>query len=378
MGEASGSRSLHDMRALTKNKGIVGLDLEAASVAATEVHLNGSPRVVGAGILKLPPGVVREGEVTDGDALAAALKQLFAENRLAKTVRLGIANQRVVVRTLRFPVIEKASELETAIRFQAQDQIPMPLEQAVLEHQVIGRSTSETGEATMDVVVVAARRDTITPLVGAMRKAGLKPIGIDVSAFGMIRALAGEAGVTEPGVAHSYEERMANPEVQEPAALYCNLGDVTNLAVAQGSTCLFTRVSQFGMAGIGQRLAERCGLTLEHATQWLAHVGLVNPLEHIDGDPEIVSAAREALGEGASKLVDELRLSLEYYGAQEGALTVESVVACGTGTTIPGIVERIERELGLRIVAPNVEALAHLDPAAAARLILPYGLAIEG
>ena len=76
-------------------------------------------------------------------------------------------------------------------------------------------------------------------------------------------------------------------------------------------------------------------------------------LEEVEGDRETVAAAREALAEGAAKLADELRLSLEFYRTQEGAANVEGVVACGPGSTIPGLAERLERELGQRFeVAP--------------------------
>lgn len=369
------------MVTIGKSKGLVGVDIEAGSIAATEIQANGSIRVVGAGVHRLPPGAVREGEVTDPDALAAALKEMFATNRFSKTVRLGLANQQVVVRAVRFPALDKRDEFESAVRFQAQEHIPMPLDQAVLEYQVVGRSTGENGEAFMDVVLVAARREMISSLVGTMRKAGLRPMGIDLSAFAMIRALAREVNAGEEAMMPSYEERMAAPEGAEPvvlpATLYCNFGDVTNLAVARGSSCLFTRVSQFGVEGIAQRLAERRALTLDHARQWLDHVGLVAPVESIEGDPETVLGAREVLDEGAAKLVDELRLSLDYYGAQEGAVAVQVIAACGAGTTIPGLTERVERELGMAVVTPRPPALGHLDPSSAARLTLAYGLALE-
>jgi type IV pilus assembly protein PilM len=365
---------------LTNKKGLVGLDLEAGTIAATEVHMNGGARVTGGGVVHLPSGAVREGEVADQELLTDALKQLFSENKLGKEVRLGIANQRVVVRTLQLPAIESEKELETAIRFQAHDQMPMPLEQAMLDYQVVGRSTGENGEPTVDVVVVAARKDMLSPLIRAMRRAGLKPMGIDLSAFGMVRALVRESGTLQ--TVASYEERIAATgvpsEVPLPSALYCSLGDGTNLAIARGTTCVFTRVSQFGIEGIAQRLAERRALTLEHARQWLTHVGLTQPLDAIEGDPETVAAARGALDEGATKLVDEMRLSLEYYGAQAGASAVERVVACGGGAAIPGLVERIERDLGLAVVAPTPQPLAHLEPVTAARLTLSYGLAVEG
>ena len=121
-----------------KSKSIVGLDIEAGSIAATEVRSNGSVEVIGHGILPLPAGVFREGEVADADALGDAIKELFAEHKLSRNVRLGIANQRVAVRSMKLPAIEDHDELETAIRFQAQDHIPMPLEQSVLDWQVTG------------------------------------------------------------------------------------------------------------------------------------------------------------------------------------------------------------------------------------------------
>jgi type IV pilus assembly protein PilM len=336
--------------------------------------------VTGTGIVRLDSGVFREGEITDPVALTEALKELFSNHKLGKSVRLGIANQRVAVRALRLPFIEDEDELATAIRFQAQDHVPMPLEHAVLDYEVISRSAGEGGERSMEVVAVAARRDMIEAMLSSMREAGLRPVGIDLSAFGMIRALARQNGSLGNGAPASYEDRVgqepAESAAMTPATLYCSFGDVTNLAVARGSACLFTRISGFGVEGIAQRLAERQGLTLEHARQWLPHVGLDEPVEQIEGDRETVEAAREALADGASKLADELRMSLDYYRAQEGAANIETVVACGPGSIIPGLVQRLERELGQRFEVGHPPALSHLDGASAARLTLSYGLAL--
>ena len=363
-----------------KNKSIVGLDVEAGSIAATEVRINGSVEVSKTGVVALEPGVFREGEVSDLDALTDALKRLFSQHKLGKSVRLGIASQRIAVRTLQLPLIEDEDELETAVRFQAQDHIPMPLEQAVLDYEVVSRFGGEGSERRMDVVAVAARRDMVDALLGVLRGAGLRPVGIDLSAFGMIRALDGVVS-PQAATAPSYEERAdqhdSSTAQMVPAMLYCNFGDVTNLAVARGSTCMFTRISPFGLEGIAQRLAERRGLTLVDARQWLSHVGLERPTDEIEGDRETVEQTREALAEGAAKLADELRLSLEFYGTQEGAANVEGVVACGPGSLIQGLVERLERELGQPFRVARPPALSHLDDASAARLTLSYGLALE-
>ena len=374
-----------------KAKSIVGLDIETGSVAATEVRVNGTTEVVGGGVMPLGPGVFREGEVVDSEALGLAIKELVAQEKLSRDVRVGIANQRVAVRSMRLPAIDNRDELETAIRFQAQDHIPMPLDQSVLDWQVVGHSQDDNGERKVDVVAVAARRDMIAQLLEALKVAGVRPIGIDHSAFGMIRALVREIGSpVGPGQfvsAPAYEERVsahaqgapgaAYAENLAPAKLFCNLGDVTNLAVARGSSCLFTRIASFGVEGIAQKLAERRRLTVDHSRQWLVHVGLEQPVESIEGDPEHVSAARECLADGAARLADELRVSMDSYAAQEGAVPIEGIVVCGPGTRIPGMVERLQRSLGHAFSTARPRALGHLDEAAAVRQTLSFGLALE-
>src|SRR5215218_868412 len=179
---------------LTRKKkptAVAGLDIEAGSIAATEVEINGAIQVKGSAIASLPPDVFHDGEVVNPDALADSLKALFATHKISKRVRIGIGNQQVIVRTVRLPVIEDAKEMEAAVRFQAQEQMPMPLDQAVLEHQVVGGVAAEEGAAPqIDVVLIAARREMINSFVRPLRRAGLEPVGVDLSAFGMIRALA--------------------------------------------------------------------------------------------------------------------------------------------------------------------------------------------
>lgn len=363
-----------------KTGGLVGLDIEAGSVAAAEVRANGSVQVAAAAVEPLAAGAFREGEVADPDSIAEALKSLFSRHKLSKQVRLGVGNQRVVVRTVRLPAIENPNELDAAIRFQAQEQIPMPLDQAVLEHQVVGGVPAEEGSVPqIDVVVVAARRDMIASFVEPIRRAGLEPIGIDLSAFGMIRALAGvgaPSGAAEEG-GEDGEQAGDMPARPQEAVLYCNVGDVMNLAVARGRACLFTRVSNVGLEGIAVRLATERELSAEHATEWLTHVGLETPLAEIEGDAETVSGARRLLEEGVTGLVDELRLSLDYYAAQESAVPAARVVLAGPGSAIPGLAERMGGRLGLPISVSRPAALSEYDETTAARLTLPYGLALE-
>ncbi len=351
------------------NGPVVGLEIEAGSIGATEIVANGSVRVSAAAVQALPPEAFSDGEVRDPDAVAAALSALFGAHKLSRRVRLGIANQRVVVRTVRLPAIDDPDELGSAVRFSAQEQIAMPLDQAVIDHRVVGGVPAiEGAPPQIDVLVVAARRDMISATLKPLRDAGLEPVGVDLSAFGMIRAL-GHLGATAPA---------PEGEIPEPrATLYCGIGDVTNLAIAKGRSCLFARVSPAGLDDIAGSLASAAQLSPEHALLWLNHVGLAAPVEQVEGDPAVVARARQALEIGADALLDELRLSIDFYGAQEAAVPIERVVVCGPGGAIPGLAERMEPSLGMPILVGTPEPLAGYDAASAARLTLPYGLALE-
>jgi len=347
--------------------GLVGLELETDSISAVEIHTNGSPQLTASAIGPLAAGAVDDGEVADRDAVAAGLRSLFSTHKLSRRVRLGIANQRVVVRTLRLPAIEDPKELAAAVRFTAQEQIPMPIDEAILDHRVVGGAPASEGmPPQLDVVVVAARAGMIDSWLEVMHAADLEPIGIDLSAFGLIRALGDLPQVDG-----------ATPTKVTTATLYCNIGDVTNLAVARGHACLFTRVSPVGLEDVVTSLEGATGLSREHAQQWINYVGLAQPPELIEGDREMITRVRTALENGASALLDELRLSLDFYSAQEGAVPIERIILSGPGSIVPGLAAWMEPALHLPIETRRPAALSGLDASAAARLTLSYGLALE-
>lgn len=349
-----------------KTASTVGVDLDAGSIAAAEPSADGSP--LRAAIEPLRAGAFSGGEIVDVDAVSGALEELFSRDKLSKHVRLAVASQGVAFRTLRLPLIENPDQLKSAVRFQAQEQIPMPLDSAVLDHQVIAAHVGDDGNRQIDVAVVAARRETVDALLRAARGAGLDPVGIDLAAFGMIRALAADSAGPASG-----------PEAEEyrPATLYCSLAGITNLAIAREYGCLFSRVAQFSVRGIAEELAASTGLELEHAEQWLVHTGLEAPQEQIEGDPTAVAAARAALESNVGRLADELRLSLDYYGSQEGADPVGGIVLCGWGSAIPGLPERLSVTLGREVSVHRPAALSGMADHEAARLTLPYGIALE-
>jgi len=203
---------------------------------------------------------------------------------------------------------------------------------------------------------VAARRDMVARVATAVRAAGLRPEGIDLSAFAMIRAL--------------HRGDVAGEHV-----LYLTVGGLTNLAVARGTTCQFTRASGGGVESIAVELAETCRLTLEHARAWLEHVGLQNAVEDVEGEVQIVTTARRLLLDGVRRIAAEIRNSLDFHAAQGGDGLVSRAILAGPASAIPGFEAGLSSELGLPVTIGAVDgAPAGLS---GGRLAVAAGLATE-
>jgi type IV pilus assembly protein PilM len=370
------------MGLLKSKKSVVGLDIEPGFVAAAEFTNGQGLTMTRAATDVLQPGLFHDGEVVDVDGLAEHLKVFFSERKLSRNIRLGVANQRVAVRVLELPAIESDDELDAAVRFKAQEELPMPLDQAVLDHRVLERFSREGG-TYIRVLVVAVRRETVEQLLSAVRKAGLSPELVDLSAFALVRSLY--APTHQPAAMPSAEQNGEADNagvVTLPGTLYCYVGGLTNLAIATGSTCLFNRVLPNGFESMASTLAERRGLTLDHSRQWLRHVGLERGIENIEGEPEIVSEAREVMLQATHRIADEVRLSLEYYeGSVPDAHKVERMVVAGPAIAIPGFPATLAAELGLTFETRslgqvNVEP-GVLDEVDSSQLTVAAGLALD-
>jgi type IV pilus assembly protein PilM len=262
---------------------VVGLDVQPGLVAAVKARVNGHILAERAAAQPLDADTVREGEVVDVEALSHALRELFADGTLGKRVRVGIANQRTVMRTLDLPPVSDRKELAAAVRFQAQDQVPMPLSNAVLDFHPLGLIDTPAG-SRQRVVLVAAQRDMVERLLAAVRGAGLIAEGVDLSAFALIRSLY------DPSEAPNTDR-----------VLYLNVDGLANLAIADGTTCRFTRVIGGGVEAMASELAARRSISLESARALLASVDLSVPAA-----PEPAGLAQEPAPAPAPDVVGDL------------------------------------------------------------------------
>jgi type IV pilus assembly protein PilM len=290
----------------------------------------------------------------------------------------------------------------------------MPLNNAVLDFHPLGVIDTPNGPRQR-VVLVAAQRDMIERLLSAVRGAGLRPEGIDLSAFAMIRSLY-----------------RAEPEGAS-RVLYLNVDGLTNLAIAEGHVCRFTRVVGGGLEGMASDIAERRGIALTEARELLSAVDLNEqpeaplppaadaaaeqaPPAKTDDQPtaegdapvsdeeheareremsyeEMVAApqtsetaeqptvddsdVRTVLERGIHDIAGEVRNSLDFHRSQDGGGEVTRIVLSGSALDLPGFTEALQSHLRVSVEAQTVGlANSRLDGGVSThRLAVAAGLA---
>ncbi len=299
---------------------------------------------------------------SETQAPAQAIAQLWRRTKLrAKEAIVGIANQRVVVRQVDLPFLEER-EFRTALRFQAADYIPMPVDEAQLDFIVLADYVTDNQEHMMRVLLVAAATEMVESFVDTVSAAGVDPVGVDLIPFAIARAVSpvarGESGV---GGSEAIVDVGAG---------------ITNIVVHHNGEPRFVRILLVGGDDATTSIAELQDVTFEEAE------ALKFDLSTGVGSDEVKRILRLQV----DALVEEIRGSLDYYLSQEDSEPIVSILLTGGGSLTPGLAERMEETFRTPIVraAPLAEVnaaksglteeqIAQVQPVSAAAIGLALG-----
>ena len=339
----------------------IGVDIGSRTIAVAEVKGGrGATSVTNFGGVELPSDVVREGEILDPAAVAEALRELVGTAKISgKKVWLGIANQRVVVRQVDLPAMDE-KELRASLRYQVQEYIPIPVEEAELDVHIVSNYTADDGAQMQRLLLVAGHRDMISAHVDAATAAGLKPIGVDLNPFAVLRAMGDESQLEQ-----------GNQVLVDAGA------GVTNIVVHEQGIPTFVRILVMGSDQITDALASGLSVSREEA-EAAKRSAIVGSTADVAG--RIVT-------EQADAFVDEVRSSLDYYQAQTGSSRLSGVVLTGGGALLAGLSDRLASSVRLPVEVGNPfarwnatdtvyseEDLAGVGPS----LVTAIGLALGG
>jgi type IV pilus assembly protein PilM len=322
----------------------IALDIGGSSLVAIEVTGSADRlKLRGCWEWPLSEGLVVDGEIVDGDLFARELRAFAYQAKLrGRTVQVAVSNQKVIVRNVDMPDMTE-DELRGAIEFQAQDFIPIPVDEAVLDFLVVGKKESD-GASRQEVLLVAAQKGMIGAFYGAIKQAGLKVAGIDVSSMALVRALVPPASflaeASETGVCRGIADISSS---------------VSTLVVAVDNVVKFTRVINFSSERFARILCEQRGIPMSDAHSLAQRIGLSGPIP-VDGDlypDEVVASTQERLGEAASELSEEIRRSLHYYQGQEQMAPLTELILSGRGALVKNLDHHLSEALNMPVAIGN-------------------------
>jgi type IV pilus assembly protein PilM len=358
------------VRGVKGAKGITGLKIGASQLAAARVSNNGSAELLQVAREPLAPGIVVGGELRDPDALAEALKDFFAKNGLPKRgVRLGLANNRIGVRTFEISGITDPKQLGNAVRFRAQEALPIPIDEAVLDYQVLGEGVDEEGNPTQRILLVVAYRELIDRYVDACKKAGIILSGIDLEAFALLRALQ----APQDGVGSDPSAALVAVAIGHERSTF---------AVSDGRVCEFTRVLDWGGSALNVAIARAIDAAPSEVEGFKRALALTDEMVPDGLNADQAKKAREAIRRAIQNFARELVSSLQYYQNQPGSLGIGEIVLTGGTAHLPGISGELERMIGVRVRVGDPLARMKVskkvgEPEQIGSLAVAIGLGIE-
>ncbi|HHW42814.1 MAG TPA: pilus assembly protein PilM, partial [Desulfotomaculum sp.] len=260
--------SLRDL--FNRNKDFIGLEVDAGEIRAVELTPEGEGfRVVASAVLPGPE--LGPGGVPDEKSLAEALQELSDRGDFSARQVVSVLPGTVVIERLVHLPSMPARELEAAVRWEAEQLIPVPLDNMILRHVILGESTGT--EKKLDVLVAAAPQDSVYRFHQAFAAAGLTLAALDLPALALWRFFCG------PGKSGWCQDRQIIADIN---------ATVTRCVVVEGGRLLFTRTVPVGCREIGL-----------YPSVTPAGVILHNAGEQITGDGDAGESGMQA-GKGAA------------------------------------------------------------------------------
>ena len=308
-------------------KALVGLDIGSSAVKAVELSAVGKGyKVTAFGSEAVPPDSIVDGAIIDGGAVADAIRRLF-DGRSIKTKQVvaSLSGNAVIVKKISLPIMT-AAELAESIYWEAEQYIPFDIQDVNLDYQIVDNGAGG-GKGTMEVLLVAAKKEKIADYTGVITQAGRTALVVDVDAFALQNAYEANYGV-EP----------------EAVIVLLNAGaSATHINILNGDQSVFTRDLSIGGNAYTEALQKELNLPFDLADQ-LKRGLAVEGMTFDDARP-VLRAVTE-------NVMLEIQKTFDFFKATAASDRIDRIMLSGGASRAEGFTEMLAE----RFTAP-IEAL---------------------
>lgn len=335
----------------------VGIDIGSKTIKIVELSRDASSWKLNASGVVGYQGVTPEyaKDETELTALAQAIKKLHKEaNISSKEVSVALPEPQVFTRTIKFPPLTD-QEIASAVKWEAEQYIPIPIAEAIVQHQVIERRESATPPEVV-VLLVAAPRKLVEVYVKVLQMAGLTTVGVETELMALTRALA---------------------PIDQTVMLVDFGARSTDIAIAKGGQLSFSRTIPTAGEAFTRAVAQSLGIEMQQAEEYKRAYGL--------SAAQLEGKIKGALDPVYMIVIDEMKKAIHFYQSEEKGEVPKSIILSGGTSGMPQGLSLISKTMGAEVVIGNPFAKISVD-ASVAKTLAPYaplyaiavGLALRG
>jgi type IV pilus assembly protein PilM len=307
-----------------RSKGLVGLDIGSSAVKAVELAAAGkSYRVVAYASEAMAPDSIVDGAIIDGAGVADTIRRVF--DRLGtktKDVAASLSGNAVIVKKISLPQMTEA-ELAESIKWEAEQYIPFDIQDVNLDYQIV-RGNDGGAANSMDVLLVAAKKEKIADYTGVIAQAGRVPVVVDVDAFAMQNAFEANYDA-DPGA----------------VTALMNMGaSAININIVTGPASIFTRDVSIGGNAYTEAVQREFNLTYERAEQ--AKRGAPAGDERAEDIEAVLRAVSD-------NVLLEIQKTFDFYRSTAASDRLDRVMLCGGAARVQGFAGALADRFGLPV-----------------------------
>lgn len=306
-----------------KDKPLFGLDIGFSTVKAMQLDSSGKQhRLVGYGIGAFDSKAIEDGVIIDHTSVAKSMVELFDKHIIGeintRRVALAIPASRTFTRTINLPPI-KDDEITEAVKLEAEQYIPMPIEELYLDHIIINRDDKGT-----EVLAVATPKKIVDSQMQLVRMLGLEPIGFDTSILAAARV---------------FEKQDEHNDI--PAVLI-DFGSMSADITVHDKTVIVTGTIPHGGDIFTDLIAKKLGVSREESHVIKTKYGIGKSKKQ----PEILEVLKPAI----DQLAKEIRRMIRYHEERSGSQQkIGQIIAMGGGANMPGLSDYLTNVIRLPV-----------------------------
>ena len=302
-----------------KAKTVIGLDIGSSAVKAVELKPSGKGyRVTAFAAEPVPPDAIVDGAIIDAGSVADAIRRVFDGNKAFKTkeVCASLSGNAVIVKKITLPVMTQ-NELSESIYWEAEQYIPFDIQDVNLDYQILDPGTGADARGSMDVLLVAAKKEKIADYTSVISQSGRTAVIVDVDAFALQNAFEVNYGLEAGRV-----------------VVLLNAGaSAININILQGDQSVFTRDISMGGNAYTEAVQKELDLPFEAAEQLKKGIPV---------DGATFEEAQPVLHAVTENVLLEIQKTFDFFKATASSDQIDRIMLSGGASRVDGFKEMVQ------------------------------------